>query len=234
MDGNRRYARKRHLNVTQGHTDGYGALRKLLEVCLQLHIKCVTVYAFSIENFKRSEEEVRALMTLAKEKLLELCENGDLLEEYGVKLNVLGKTALLPHDVQEAVRKAEVMTQNHNRAILNLCMPYTSRDEIVTAIESTINKTLENGTNLDDITEDSIDAEMMTTARGSPPLDILVRTSGVRRLSDFMLWQCCENTQIHFTPTYWPDFGMREFIPVILEYQVKVWNRRKHVTKKAT
>ncbi|KAF5378350.1 hypothetical protein D9615_008762 [Tricholomella constricta] len=135
MDGNRRYARSRQKKVVEGHTEGFVALRRV-EICLRLDIKCVSAFAFSIENFKRCEEEVDALMGLAEEKLVELCEHGDLLDQYGVRLNVVGRTELLPESVQEAVRKAERMTQHNNRAIFNLCMPYTSRDEITTAIQN--------------------------------------------------------------------------------------------------
>lgn len=133
MDGNRRYARKNQLAVQQGHTKGYLALRRVsefngstywtafiivgqvLEVCLRLEVHCVSVYAFSIENFKRSEDEVNALMTLAEEMLLEVCKHGDLLDEYGVRLEVLGKTSLLPNSVQHAIEKAENLTRYNKR-----------------------------------------------------------------------------------------------------------------------
>lgn len=225
MDGNRRYARMNNQKVIQGHSEGYVALRRMLEICLRLNIQCVSVYAFSIENFKRSPEEVNALMSLAEEKLLELCNHGDLLDEYGVRLNVIGKTSLLPVNVQEAVHKAEGLSRQNNRAILNLCMPYTSRDEITTAVESCIRSALANKQDPKSIiTEDDIDKQLMTSLGNSPPLDILVRTSGVKRLSDFLLWQCCENTQIQFSSTYWPEFGILDFLPILLDYQRKVWN----------
>lgn len=134
---------------------------QILELCLRLGVKCVSVYAFSIENFKRSKEEVDALMKLAGEKMEELCRHGwvvltlrrlryspdemdisDLLEEYGVRLNVIGKTELLPESVQRAAQKAENMTKHNNRAILNLCMPYTARDEIATAVQSAVHEAL--------------------------------------------------------------------------------------------
>ncbi|TFK46619.1 Di-trans-poly-cis-decaprenylcistransferase [Heliocybe sulcata] len=221
MDGNRRYARRKQAKVQQGHSDGFLALRRMLEICLKLGVRCVTAYAFSIENFKRSPEEVDALMNLAEEKLLELCQHGELLEQYGVRLNVLGKKELFPERVQIAARKAEEMTRQNDRAILNLCMPYTSRDEIATAIESTINDALVEDRPRASISEKDIDDHLMTTM----PLDVLIRTSGVKRLSDFLLWQCCEDTQIQFTDTYWPDFGLWDFVPILLDYQRKVWTR---------
>ncbi|KAF8633468.1 hypothetical protein AX15_001428 [Amanita polypyramis BW_CC] len=192
MDGNRRYARLQHKAVQQGHIQGYQTLRHILELCLRLGVKCVSVYAFSIENFKRSKEEVDALMGLAEEKLEELCRHGDLLDEYGVRLNVIGKTKLLPESVQRAVQKAESMTRHNDRAILNLCMPYTSRDEITTAVQSTIHEKLLQSPSSEctpTVTEHDIASHLMITRAGSPPLDVLVRTSDVKRLSDFMLWQ---------------------------------------------
>ncbi|KAJ7611621.1 Decaprenyl diphosphate synthase-like protein [Roridomyces roridus] len=226
MDGNRRYARRNQQAIVQGHTDGFAALRKLLETCLRLHIRCVSVYAFAIDNFKRSPEEVEHLMNLAHEKLLEMAQHGQILEEYGVRLNVLGKTALLPDYVQESIREAESLTRKNNKAILNICMPYASQDEITTAVQSAVRKSLESDSEDCELTEDDISAQLMTTLAGSPPLEILVRTSGVKRLSDYLLWQCSENTQIHFCNKYWPEFGLFDFIPILLDYQRKIWRQR--------
>ncbi|TFK62920.1 dehydrodolichyl diphosphate synthetase [Pluteus cervinus] len=227
MDGNRRYARSRRLEVKEGHWEGFNALKRVLEICLRLGIKCVTTYAFSIENFKRPKEEVDALMELAEQKLLELCQKGSLLDEHGVRLNVLGRTELFPQSLQNVIKQAEEMTRHNDRAILNLCMPYTSRDEISTAVEKTVQQALDSEYPVQwyvcEITEKTIEANLSTSLAGSPPLDILIRTSGVRRLSDFLLWQCCEDTQLHFTSTYWPDFGLFDFVPIILDYQAKVW-----------
>lgn len=226
MDGNRRYARRSNRPVQEGHDDGFKTLKRVLETCLRLHVKCVSVYSFSIENFKRPKEEVDALMNLAKEKLLELCNEGELLAEYGVRLNVIGKRSLLPQDVQDAVAKAERLTESHDRAILNVCMPYTSRDEITSAIQSIVQLHQDGDLSLENITEAEIEPHLATNMRGSPPLDMLIRTSGVKRLSDFLLWQTCDNTQIHFTPTYWPEFGLWEFIPMLFSYQREMWSRR--------
>ncbi|KAG5644409.1 hypothetical protein DXG03_008576 [Asterophora parasitica] len=209
-----------------------------------LNIKCVSAFAFSIENFKRSKEEVDELMGLAEDKLIEICGHGDLLDEYGVRLNVVGNVALLPESVQEAVRKAESMTRHNNKAIFNLCMPYTSRDEITTAVQNCVRNIQNSGSDeRTTITEDDIDRQLMTSLGGSPPLDILVRTSGVKRLSDFLLWQashyvlqmptslislrlqCCENTQLQFSDVYWPNFGLFDFVPIILDFQIKAWRR---------
>ncbi|QRV79071.1 dehydrodolichyl diphosphate synthetase [Ceratobasidium sp. AG-Ba] len=223
MDGNRRYARQKQMEIAGGHMEGFGALKRMLEICLKLNIKCVTVYAFSIENFKRPVKEVDTLMSLAKAKLEELCSHGDLLDQYQVRLNVLGKTELLPPDVLEVVYRAEAMTAKHNGAILNICMPYTSREEITSAVESIVRSHQAGEIELDDITPEALEARLYTKLRDSPKLDILVRTSGVHRLSDFLLWQACADTQIHFSDAYWPDFALRDLVPVLLDYQRKQW-----------
>ncbi|KAG8898802.1 cis-prenyltransferase, partial [Tulasnella sp. 403] len=177
------------------------------------------VYAFSIENFKRPSEEVEALMSLAKEKLIEMSEKGEILDRHGVRLNIIGRRELLPRDVQKVAAKVESMTQHNTNAILNICMPYTSRDEMTTAVQATVKDCRDDFVGVEDITEHSIDKRLQITARGSPPLDILVRTSGTYRLSDFLLWQASEDCQIHFSKAYWPDYGLWDFIPVLLAYQ---------------
>ncbi|KZT02389.1 Di-trans-poly-cis-decaprenylcistransferase [Laetiporus sulphureus 93-53] len=225
MDGNRRYARMHNKRVFEGHSDGFLALRRVLKICMRLNVRCVSVYAFALENFKRTPEEVQALMNLAEEKLLEMCQHGELLDEFGVRLNVLGKTELLPPRVQLAVRKAEEMTRHNDRAILNICMPYGARDDITAAVSSAVQDALQDPTAHPEITESDIDAHLKTSLARSPPLDILVRTSGVKRLSDYLLWQCCEDTQLQFSSTYWPDFGLWDFVPILLDYQRKVWSQ---------
>ncbi|KAI8989641.1 Di-trans-poly-cis-decaprenylcistransferase [Trametes punicea] len=223
LDGNRRYARSKGMQVNEGHTDGFYNLRKMLEICIKLNVRCVSAYAFSIENFKRSPEEVNALMTLAEEKLLELCQKGEILDHHGIRLVIVGHRDMLPERVLAAAEKAENMTKHNNRAIFNLCMPYTSRDEITTAVRSVIQSRLEDDTDNTEITAEELDVHLMTSIAGSPPLDILVRSSGVKRLSDYMLWQCSEDTQLQFSSSYWPEFGLWDFVPIVLDYQRKVW-----------
>ncbi|KAF8757097.1 Dehydrodolichyl diphosphate synthase complex subunit RER2 [Rhizoctonia solani] len=215
MDGNRRYARHKQVEVSEGHTDGFGALKRMLEICLRLGIKCVTVYAFSIENFKRPRGEVDTLMTLAKNKLDELCSHGSP--------QCSRENRASAPDVLEVVHRAEAMTAKHNGAILNICMPYTSREEITSAVESIVRSHQSGEIELDDITPETLEARLYTKLRDSPKLDILVRTSGVHRLSDFLLWQACADTQIHFSNVYWPDFALRDLVPVLLDYQRKQW-----------
>jgi len=224
MDGNRRHARGRGKRVQEGHTQGFYTLHRLLDVCLALDIRCVSVYAFSIENFKRSQEEVDGLMSLAREKLIEMSRKGEVLDRHQIRVNIVGRRELLPLDVQETARKVEAMTSHHERAILNICMPYTSRDEIARAVELTVRDCQDEFTSAEDIMECDIEKSLQSCRMHSPPLDVLVRTSGTFRLSDYFLWQGCEKAQIHFTSTLWPDFGLRDFIPILFSYQRKVWS----------
>jgi ditrans,polycis-polyprenyl diphosphate synthase len=145
MDGNRRYARARGRAVGDGHAAGFRALERVLEACLRLDVRCVSVYAFSLENFARPEREVQTLMDLAEAKLRALARRGALLHKYGARLNVCGRVELLPERVQRAVREAEELTKHNTHAVLNLCMPYTSRDEIATAVQTTVRDAVDRG-----------------------------------------------------------------------------------------
>ncbi|KAH7135823.1 undecaprenyl diphosphate synthase family protein-like protein [Dendryphion nanum] len=298
MDGNRRFARNHRIETVEGHNLGFEALARILEVCYKTGVKVVTIYAFSIENFKRSEYEVDALMNMAKVKLVQLSEHGALLDRYGASVRVLGQRDLLKPDVQEAIDRAVSRTAHNDRAILNVCFPYTSRDEITTAVKNTVEtyskplgtdqsptkrpfsethitqhirqqmlKTVpedaeppesrssspsskehgfaeEGGSSATSTAMNSSDqgdahpapsfrdpetitaetlTENMFTA-DAPPLDLLVRTSGVQRLSDFMLWQCHEKTSIVFLDCMWPEFDLWQFLPVLVEWQ---WQRKK-------
>ncbi|KAI0033392.1 Di-trans-poly-cis-decaprenylcistransferase [Vararia minispora EC-137] len=224
MDGNRRYARSLGVRVVDGHVSGYYALRRVLEILYLLGVEHVTAYAFAIDNFKRTPEEVDALMSLAQDRLIEFCEHGGVLREYGVRLVAVGNISLCPPGVQDAIRRAEEMTKDNTRAVFNLCISYASRDEITTAVNTTVNEKLASQSPTP-ITVADLDAHMMTARGNSPPLDIFVRTSGVLRLSDFLLWQCNEDTQIQFIRRYWPEIGLLDIIPILLDYQRKVWSK---------
>lgn len=188
MDGNRRFATKSNMpNKTDGHRSGFEKLAEALQWCLELGIKEATVYAFSIENFKRSADEVNTLMTLAAEKFKLLLHEMDQLNERGICIRIVGNTALLPADLQQSMARAMLLTQHNKRAILNVAFPYTSRDEITESIRVIAQGVLDKELDKNDITGNLIQRCMYTSA--SPEPDLLVRTSGESRLSDFMLYQ---------------------------------------------
>jgi len=293
MDGNRRFARSHKIETVEGHNLGFEALARILEVCYKSGVKVVTIYAFSIENFKRSKYEVDALMEMAKVKLSQLAQHGDLLDRYGASIRILGQLDLIKPDVLEAIQKAVTLTSGNKNHILNVCFPYTSREEITSAIRSTVEdyskpllpnarpfsqtritqKILSKNMNASELpilqemspsnsdAEESVsssttlhpesaqsdiselqdkalypDPETITSStitrnlytHDNPPLDLLIRTSGVRRLSDFMLWQCHKDTDLVFLDVLWPQFDLWHFLPVLVEWQ---W-RRKYVEEK--
>ncbi|KAF8583918.1 Di-trans-poly-cis-decaprenylcistransferase [Ramaria rubella] len=226
MDGNRRYARKRGKSISEGYSDGFAALYFMLIVSAKLGIHSISAYAFSIDNFKRAQDEVDDLMYLFEFHFKNISQHGAVLHKYGVRVKVLGQVYLLPQKVQDAIKEMEEATSSHNKLFLNLMMPYTSRSELTTALQSTIRQALDGNLDPKKITEDHVEAELWTTLVDTPPVDILIRTSGVKRFSDYMTWQCCENTQIHFLDTHWPEIGVVDFVPILIQYQRMFWLRK--------
>lgn len=216
MDGNRRYARERQLETREGHSKGFESLAQILELCYDAGVEDVTVFAFSIENFKRTPREVESLMEIAKERLTQICESGELAEQYGIRIRVLGNRSLLRKDVAELFDKAQTMTKGHTRATLNICFPYTSRDDIAHGIRGVVRDAEKGLVEPCDITEQTLASHMYTG--NSPPLDILIRTSGVCRFSDFMLWESHQGAHIEFVDTLWPDFGVWRMLAILLKW----------------
>ncbi|CAO1616169.1 unnamed protein product [Sympodiomycopsis kandeliae] len=249
MDGNRRWVKSLSQSdqmaktPISGHQSGFQALKRVLDLCLQLGgIKHVTVYAFAIDNFKRKKDEVDELMGLARQSLLELAGHGELLARHKARLKVVGRVNLLPPDVQDAVKRVEDMTRGNSGPTLNLCIPYSSRDEMAAAVQSRVRTHIQNiqdaethngnttttgplatRPDSDDREVEKLNSEMMLAH--SPPVDIMIRTSGVERLSDFMLWQITPQTVMHFVPTFWPAFGLSDLLPILLQWQAHQFRR---------
>lgn len=217
MDGNRRFASKLNTSRKEGHTKGFEKLAECLQWCLDLGVKEVTVYAFSIENFKRSQDEVDTLMQLAREKFRKLFEEKDKLMKEGICMRVIGNLSLLPEDIRQLIAEAMLLTKDNNKAILNVAFSYTSRDEITHSIQDIVT-----GLNNNEIQPEDVDEQLITeclyTNQSSCP-DILVRTSGEVRLSDYLLWQISENTDIYFTNVLWPEFSIWHLLGCIFKYQ---------------
>lgn len=188
MDGNRRFATKSNMQKSEGHSKGFDKLSETLQWCLEVGITEVTVYAFSIENFKRSQEEVDTLMRLAREKFAKLLEERDKLHEKGVCIKIIGNLSLLSDDLQKTIAEAMLLTKDNNTAILNVAFAYTSRDEITHSIKTAVKGVQDNDLSSSDITPEIL-TECLYTKSSVPQL--LVRTSGETRLSDFLLWQVC-------------------------------------------
>jgi len=216
MDGNRRYARKAHMpTILHGHSRGFESLSHTLKWCRDFGIEEVTVYAFSIENFKRSKDEVDGLMALARDKFQELLNEEEQLRREGVRFRFVGDWSLLDNDLQQLMARVELMTMEHNKAFVNVCMAYTSQDEMCRAAQTVQKAVKENVICTDDICD-----QLYSTAFDMSAPDLLVRTSGEMRLSDFLLWQSAY-TCIYFANVLWPEFGFWHLCSSILHYQTE-------------
>lgn len=217
MDGNRRYAQKEHKERQEGHTQGFEKLAETLRWCLNLGIHEVTVYAFSIENFKRSKEEVDGLMELARQKFSRLLTEQENLEKHGVCIRVLGDLTLLPEDLQTLIAKAVVSTRAHNKCFLNVCFAYTSRHEIANAVKEMAWGVEQGLIKSSDVSEVLLSECLYSS--NSPNPDLLIRTSGEVRLSDFLLWQTSYSCLV-FQSVLWPEYSFWNLCEAILQFQL--------------
>ena len=216
MDGNRRFARKEHKDTLAGHTQGFYKLTEVLSWCRDLGINEVTAYAFSIENFKRSKQEVNGLMDLAAEKFAKLLEEKEKLSKYGVCIRILGDITLLPAAIRKLAAEAVLATRHNDQCFLNLALAYTSRDEIASAMNELSRGVSETKIETSDISEELLERCLYT--RGSRDPDLLVRTSGEVRLSDFLLWQSGFSC-LFFTKVLWPEFTIWYLFGAVFYYQ---------------
>lgn len=234
MDGNRRYSKKFNLEEGAGHKSGFTALLSMLKYCYELEVKYVTVYAFSIDNFKRSPEEVKSLMDLIREKIEGLIKQDSLVNQYGVRVHFIGDLKLLDDSVRSAAEKVMAATAGHSRAVLSICIAYTSTNEIVNAVERTCEEKWDElrlldscggangyascGDTKEKYTISVIDVEKHMYMKVAPEPDIVVRTSGENRLSNFLLWQSAQS--ILYSPSVlWPEIGLRHLVWAVLKFQ---------------
>ena len=212
MDGNGRWAKKRGLSRSIGHKMGAKNLKKLLKHIYKRNIKIVSIYAFSIENFKRDKKEVEYLMDLS----IKLFTN-ELKTFMKEKIKVLfsGRKDNLRVDVINAMNELEENTKNNTKGILNICFNYSGQKEIVDAIKKIAMKINNNEITIDDINEDLVSENMYQVL---PPLDFVIRTSGELRTSNFMIWES-SYAEYYFPNTLFPDFNEKEFDIAIAEFQ---------------
>jgi undecaprenyl diphosphate synthase len=213
MDGNGRWARERHLPRPLGHRAGMKAVREVVEGAIEAGVEVLTLFAFSEENWKRPVTEISALMDLLEEYIAK--EIGELVTQ-GVKVSVLGERARLAAGGRAAVERVEAETRAGTRLALNLCISYSSRAEIARAARQLAEAVQDGGLRLDEVTEQAIAARLYTAPWGDP--DLLIRTSGEQRISNFLLWQLAY-TELYLTPVLWPDFTRRTLFEAILDYQ---------------
>uniref|UniRef100_A0A0D3BEA9 Alkyl transferase n=1 Tax=Brassica oleracea var. oleracea TaxID=109376 RepID=A0A0D3BEA9_BRAOL len=214
MDGNRRYAKKRGLEDGSGHKAGFSALMSMLQYCYELGIKYVTVYAFSIDNFRRKPEEVQSLMDLMLEKIKSLLDKESIVHEYGIRVYFIGNLGLLNDQVRAAAEEVMKATAKNSRVVLLVCVAYNSTDEIVQAVKRSCVEKADRDVERIQL----VDIEENMQMSVAPEPDILIRSSGETRLSNFLLWQT-GNSQLFSPDALWPEIGLRHLVWAILNFQ---------------
>lgn len=215
MDGNRRWAKEKGLDYRLGHKQGAETLKKIAKYANKIGIKYLTVYAFSTENWKRTKEEVGALMLLLQKYAEELLNNSDL---ENVKINVLGDVEALDTGVRNSIEKIVRKTEKNTGLVLNVAFNYGGRDEIVKATKKIAKAVKEGSIKIEDIGEEVIANNLYTA--GQPEPDLLIRTSGEQRLSNYLLWQLAY-TEFLFLDKYWPDFSEQDLDKAILTFKTR-------------
>ena len=213
MDGNGRWAKKRLLNRIKGHEKGAEAVRTIVRACREIRIPNLTLYAFSTENWQRPQSEIVALMVLLKNFLES--EQKEMLDN-NIRLNAIGQTERLPQDVQQTLHKVMTVTSKNDGMLLNLALSYGGRAEIVKMVKEIAIKVKNSNIEPDSITPELISEHLYTSEIPDP--DLLIRTSGEMRISNFLLWQIAY-TEIYVTDTLWPDFAKDEFVRILIDYQ---------------
>lgn len=212
MDGNRRWAKKNNLTTPQGHKEGAENLKRISKFANKLGIKYLTVYAFSTENWKRSKEEVGAIMKLLKFYILDFFKSYD----ENIKVNVIGRMSDIPDDLRKEIKSVEEKTKDNTGLVLNIAFNYGGRDEIVSAVKNIARDVVEGKIKIEEITEDTVSNNLYTANQPDP--DLLIRTSGEERISNFLPWQI-SYSEFVFTDKYWPEYSNTDLLESIQIYQ---------------
>ncbi len=217
MDGNRRYAIEEGKEPLEGHLAGRDKLEDVLEWCVDLGIHILTVYAFSTENFKRSREEVDSLMALFEENFMRIATD-DRVHKNRIRVSVLGQKELLPPSLKEAIRNAEENSKEYSDYFFNLAVAYGGREELIAAIRAISRDVKEDRIREEDIDEKLVSRYLYTAPFPDP--DLVLRTSGEIRVSNFLLWQNAYS-EFYFTDVYWPGLTFTEFLKAVRSYQLR-------------
>jgi tritrans,polycis-undecaprenyl-diphosphate synthase [geranylgeranyl-diphosphate specific] len=215
MDGNRRFARELKISSDRGHFLGKEKLEEFLDWCFDVGIKIVTVYAFSTENFKRDSSEIEYLMDLYADSFKDLL-NDERVTKNRIKVRLIGKTELLPEKVRDAAKKVEEFTKDFDRYLLNVAIAYGGREEIIDAIKNISIEVKEGKIEPDRINEQLIEKYLYTGDIEDP--DLVIRTSGEERISNFLLWQSAYS-ELYFTDVYWPEITKLDLLKAVRDYQ---------------
>ncbi len=215
MDGNRRYAKEHGKDVREGHLEGKERIRDVLNWCMKTGVRTLTVYAFSTENFNREEGEVEFLLNLIESSLKELSEDPQVIQNR-VRLKVIGERDLIPPDMMETILAVEEKTKDFEKYQFNMAIAYGGRQEIVGAVKEIAERVKAGELDIESIDEDLISKYMYTSDISDP--ELILRTSGELRLSNFLLWQLAYS-ELYFTDVYWPSFRYIDFLRAIRSYQ---------------
>jgi undecaprenyl diphosphate synthase len=209
MDGNGRWAKQRGLPRIEGHRNGVKRVNEIIDTAVEIGLQAVTFYTFSIENWNRPMTEVKALMRILDKYLR---SEMNRLHKMNIIFRAVGNIEKLPENIRKLLRDFEELTKNNTGLVLSSALSYGSRDEIVNAVK----KIIKDGIRAKDVDEELFESYLYTA--GIPDPDLIIRTSGEMRLSNFLLWQSAYS-EFYFTEKLWPDFGRKEFIAAINEYR---------------
>lgn len=212
MDGNGRWAQSRGLPRTAGHKKGADTLHSILQACRDFGVECLTIYAFSSENWRRPQAEIRDLMQLLRQYL---AREMPTMHKNGVRMRFIGDMSLLDEDIRKDISEAERMTEKNHAFTLTVALSYGGREELARAVRKLAERVKSGAIEPQDIDEEQI-AQSLDTA-GLPEPDLLIRTGGEQRISNFLLWQSAY-TEFYFTPVLWPDFSAADFKQALDEF----------------
>jgi undecaprenyl diphosphate synthase len=213
MDGNGRWAKGKGMNRIFGHKNALTAVRETIEAAAELGTEAITLYAFSTENWNRPKIEVNALMSLL---ISSLNKESITFKENDVKVNAIGNIKSLPDSAQKTLKEVIQETQNNKKIVLSLALSYGAREEIINTIKNISKKVVNNDLTIEEIDEKIINNHLYTF--NLPDVDLMIRTSGEQRISNFLLWQMAY-AELYFTNILWPDFRKEHFYDAIIEYQ---------------
>ena len=213
MDGNGRWAKSKNLPRSIGHKNGVKSVRLISEECSKLKIKYLTLYTLSIENFKRPKSELNNLLSLLS---ITIKSEVSKMKKNNIKFNIFGFRDLLPEKINEQLNYAISETKNNDGLNLNLALAYSSRYEILKGCEKLAKDLLDQKIQFDELSEKNINDYLLT--KDTPDPDLLIRTGGTHRLSNFLLWQCAY-TELYFTDKFWPDFNQNDLKEAIVDFQ---------------
>ena len=213
MDGNGRWAKKKMLPRVEGHRRGVKTVDKIVTLCAEMHIEALTLYSFSDENWNRPRSEIDALM-----KILDRYLNNELerMKRENIRFNTIGRIHELPHAIQKIIRHAEDYTRSNEGLILTLALSYGGRQEIVDAVKKIARQVREGSLPVEDIDFPVLESSLYT--HDLPELDVLIRTSGEKRISNFLLYQMAY-TELHYTQVLWPQFTEDDLLKAIIDFQ---------------